>query len=438
MMFLKKITGKIKTAAALRLLRWAARTDRPGLAASVMTRVAWRVPERPRTRAPGVLCLGRTIFNDDIKALAKYSGRLEYIVVHLQYFEQIFQPFFTKHQLAAMSELNYHVDRATASSKQRLANFWRRLLPLLQKHMGIAAVMTGNFAYVVQQELQAVCAEQGLPFFVLHKEGFVGFGGADYGRDYVAGYKNTPFTGTKIFFYNETAKASFLDAGIPGFTEDKMEVVGVPRLDAYFAAEPFAPAERQIAFFSFYVKDRFHYLENNPELTEQIAKRAADFHRWVMELAARHPEIRVVIKTKSAGQYLEYVQNIRHDAGADGLANLVITNAASVESLIKNSQVILGSNSTTLVEALIAGKPIVAADFSDLLPERSQDFLRGYPDLVNTAHSSADLERLAAGGEAKFSVSRLQEFLREFIFRFDGQASQRVEQGILSELDSNH
>ena len=438
MTVLKKIRGKIKSIASLRLLKLAVSANWPRLAAYILGKVAWRVPEKPRPGVPRVLALGRTIFNDDVKALAKYSGQIEYAVVHLQYFEQIFQHFFSKQQLAAMSELNYHVDRTTIPAKNRLAHFWRRLLPLLKKNLGIHAVMTGNFAYVVQQELQTVCEEQYMPFFVLHKEGFVSFGGPEYASEYVSGYKNSPFVGTRIFFYNESAKATFLNAGIPGFTEDKMEVVGVPRLDSYFVKGQEVIDRRQIVLFSFYVRDRFHYLENDHVVMEKISKRAEDFHRWVIEFAIRHPEFRVVIKTKSAAQYFQYVQSIRHQAGADNLTNLIVTNADSAERLIKSSQIVLGSNSTTMVEALIIGKQVVVADFSDLLPKDSQDFLGNYQDLVNIARSSLDVEKQVMGSAAGFSRTRLEDFLQEFIYRGDGQASQRVEQSILKELRLNY
>ena len=161
-----------------------------------------------------------------------------------------------------------------------------------------------------------------------------------------------------------------------------------------------------------------------------------DFHRFVMEFAARHPDISVVIKTKSARHYLQSVEVIREEYFPKGLPNLTLTNAFRAEDLIQNSMAVLGYNSTTLIEGLLAGKNIISPDFSDLLPADSTDFFSGYEDILSLAHSSEELEQFILHPEERAAnAARREEFLKKYIYFPDGRSSQRAEDEILKVLE---
>ncbi len=431
---LRKIRSRLKQSLAISLLRLAVLTGHSALVAAIFSWVAWRVPERLSTPNNTVLCLGRTIFVDDVKALAQFSGKLDYMVVHLQYFAQLFRHFFTRDELAEMSEANYHHNPAIRKGREQYANFLRRLWPVLAQRFGLVSVMSGNFDYFVQQELAAVVEELKVPFIVLHKEGMMGFGGSDYLRQNIKQYENTPFVGSKMLFYNEGAKQALLQAHITGFVEEKMEVVGVPRLDAYFEKLEAGRAPRQVVFFSFYPPERFRHLVTGPKMGE-IENRSRQIHEWVMKFAKNHPDTKVIVKTKNAQHYYKYVQDIAEELFEQMPRNLNITNSANLIEVIQNSSVVVGYNSTTLVEALAAGKKVISADFSDLLPEKEEDFFTGYFDLLNFARSENELEQLIlTQTEQKIEPARRDEFLKIFMSTPDGQASKRAEAAIIETI----
>ena len=64
--------------------------------------------------------------------------------------------------------------------------------------------------------------------------------------------KNYRFRGAKLLVYNKKIKQALLTSGLSGLSEEKVEVVGVPRLDSYFLVPPAKLARRQVVFFSFY------------------------------------------------------------------------------------------------------------------------------------------------------------------------------------------
>ncbi|KKW29974.1 MAG: hypothetical protein UY73_C0001G0004 [Parcubacteria group bacterium GW2011_GWA2_52_8] len=294
-----KIIGKLRFYFAIFLLRLAVTINNAALAASVMAWVAWRaVPESPLPAGrtwPRVLCIGRTIFVDDVKAMAKYSGQIEYVVVHLQYFDQIFRHFFTQETRGLVGENNYHLSPPDLEGKVRYAEFLRRLLPHLRLKFGIQAVLSGNFNYSIQQELCRVSEYWGIPFIVLHKEGM------DIFRDSIASlYGTQRFTGRKALFYNERIRKDFLQIKLPGLTEDNSVAVGIPRLDSYFVRRYEPPQKKQITLFTIDPSSYFTYLMNDKQKFAAIGERTGEYYRVVMEFALRHPEFRVVIKTKAA------------------------------------------------------------------------------------------------------------------------------------------
>lgn len=427
MALFRKIFGKLKFFLVIGLLRLAAAIKSPALAASAMADRAWRVPENANGKLPRVLCLGRTIFVDDIKAMARYSGQIEYMVVHLQYFEQIFQHFFSKKERAGITEENYHHDNTTANGKKAYAALVREVLRLLRRDLGIAAVMSGNFGYVVQQEVAAACASLGIPFIVMHKEGQMGFGGAEFASP----YRTFRFPGELVLLYNEVAKKTLLESGMPGLASDKIQVVGAPRLDAYFIKSSRPAVKRQVVLFSFSAADRFHYI-SDPAQRQAIEERSKDFHRMTMEFAARHPDIEVIIKTKNARHYVEYVEENKRTAFPEGLRNLKITNSGKAMDLIADAIAVLGYNSTTLIEGVMSGKPVISPDFADLIPAGSKDFFDDYRDLLAFARSTDELERAILDPKTSAANSaRREEFLRAYVYIPDGKASVRAEDAIL-------
>ncbi|OGE75943.1 MAG: hypothetical protein A3K06_01030 [Candidatus Doudnabacteria bacterium RIFCSPHIGHO2_01_52_17] len=431
-----KIIGKLRFYFAIFLLRLAVTINNAALAASVMAWVAWRaVPESPLPAGrtwPRVLCIGRTIFVDDVKAMAKYSGQIEYVVVHLQYFDQIFRHFFTQETRGLVGENNYHLSPPDLEGKVRYAEFLRRLLPHLRLKFGIQAVLSGNFNYSIQQELCRVSEYWGIPFIVLHKEGM------DIFRDSIASlYGTQRFTGRKALFYNERIRKDFLQIKLPGLTEDNSVAVGIPRLDSYFVRRYEPPQKKQITLFTIDPSSYFTYLMNDKQKFAAIGERTGEYYRVVMEFALRHPEFRVVIKTKAAKHYADQVNAIREKHFPNQpMPNLVITNSASPSVLIRDSQAIISYNSTTLIEAMLTGRPVITLDFRDLIPGPQWDYFGNHQELANYVRTLPDLENLLLHPEkpARPGEAEKAAFLRELIYIPDGRASQRAEAAILQTI----
>ena len=381
-----------------------------------------------------VLCLGRSIFTDDIKALVTYSGQIKYRILHLRYLDMLLNWFIPPAERRELTENNYHVSKIGELGRQKCYTYLTRMLPSLLKFMDLQAVISGNFGYIQQQELARVCQDQAVPFIVLHKEGMAIVGAFD---NYVEQYRQHKFIGAKMLLNNEQIRNAMLKIKIEGLFENKMEVVGIPRLDSCFLERNYHPSAKQITFFSFYPRDKFHYLITDQKIIDAIADRSAEFHKLVIEFAQKHPEYQVIIKTKVAEHYVSYVTDIVNAHFAVKPQNLLIINVGEPADLVKESVAVLGFNSTTLIEAMVANRLIISPYMGDIITDIPWDYFTHYPELVNYARNYQELEEYILNYQKYLkhhNQQRENKFLEELIYTPDGRASERTEQAIINAI----
>ncbi len=380
-----------------------------------------------------VVCIGRSIFMDDVRAMVRFSGQIRYFDIQLRYFCKIFDYFVSSNEQDLYKENKYHLcSYQDYSGKKKYHDYLAIMIPWLRRLLKFDAVLSGNFGYTAQQEIAQVSQEQKIPFIVIHKEAMGAFG------DCMDVYDNLKLVADKILLYNNKILESFLRIKLPGITINNAKVVGIPRLDHYFNLES-KKEKKQLVFFSCYPqRDPFISLIKEEEKVKEVKKRYANFHRSIMNFARNHPELKVIIKTKNSKHFIDYVKEIFNQNFKEKIENLIITNIGSVTKLIEESDAVIAFNSTTLVEALIAGKMIISPDydFDYFARNRDWDFFAHYPQLINWVKDETDLERCFFSQE-KFqnpdeSAKRL--FLTEIISTPDGRASERAEAEIIKTI----
>lgn len=398
------------------------------LTAAVLSWTAGRI--RPRRGQRMILVLYRSIFIDDVKAMARFSGKFDYRVIMREHLQLIMKHCFSKEELAGLGETTYHFEKNAVHGKSKYYGYLNAMFPVLKKILHFEAILSGNFGYIEQQELARVAEAHGVPFVVLHKEGM------DVFKNVRSLYKNYRFIGTKMLLYNEWIRDEFLNLPLSGLTAEKAVLVGIPRLDKYFFQSNVPSASRQIALFSFYPPSYFSHLLEDKERYQEAEKRSEAFHYWVMDFAKKNPSINVVIKTKVPAFYLDYVEKIRDKYFSSDIPNLRITNHTNATALILDSFAVLGFNSTTLIEALVADKIVLCPDFRDLFIGKNWDYFGEHPDLVNYIVAQKDMDTCLKNPEyhKKYTENTKHDFLKKLIFIPDGQASLRAEGAIAALL----
>jgi len=428
----KKIKFKSRQIIVIFLIKVGLFFDWPQLAAVAFWLASDKVNPKSESRYT-VLCMGRSVFTDDVDAMARYSGQIKYVTIWRTYFQKVFYYFIRGHEKTKLTEANYHTHDFCKQGKQNYYLFLNRVFPLLHKLIGFDAVLCGNFGYLDQQEFEKVCVEGGIAYVVLRKEGLVPAGTEAEWAETMRTYK---FRGNKVLFYSKGIMNELLKNGFSHLTKDQFQVVGMPRLDEYLQLGVGKSPKQQVVFFSFYPDDKFFCLISDKERIEQARRRAEDFHKWVINFAFRHPDIKVIIKVKMADHYVEYVEKILQDNYKETINNLEIINVGQVPDLIKNSTVVVSFLSTTCFLAIAAGKILVTPYFGDLTDRKECDFFVDYPELVNYAKTEAELGRylLRSNEGVNYNSPDRNECLEFFLGNYDGRASSRAEEAILETI----
>ncbi len=384
-----------------------------------------------------VLCFGRSIFLDDIAAMAIYGKKIQYLSVHLPFWQVIFDYFTDKTEREKLTEGNYHATDYCREGKRKYYMFMKKLIPVLVKFCNIDAFASGNICYIVQQEAARVCAEMKITFIVLHKEAIVVL---DSYERFVGRYKDLKFLGSKILFYNDFAKNGILKQKIDGLTPEKAKTVGVPRLDNYFYDKKQKNRDinsiKQVTFFSFYPRDSFAHMTNDEKILKKIEQRSVEFHKNVMSFAEKHTDYKVIIKTKTASYFINYVNDI-YKSFNKKITNLKITNFDNPTDLIKNSSVLLGFNSTIFIEGMIIDRILVSPDFGDIIKNQTWSLFDRWPLLIYNVKDYNALEDILLNPN-KYKVSNELEkndFLETYTFSSVGGACNRVEGEIIKTIN---
>jgi hypothetical protein len=411
-----------------------------------MTRIP-RSQDEPQHR---ILLLRRSIFHEDMQAVLAAAGSIEAFVISRGDLKAIAKAFLP----ADVGDENYV--SASAEAKQameRYRTFLKRVWRAFDPQGAVDAVVTANYVYYAERELAGALEETGVAFIVLQKENSWSLGAAAH-TEWVYRHRCGPFFGRRILVYSEQEKGLEVRAGVAD--GERIEVVGSPRLDKVHEWRRqnagSRPARPMILFASFLPRvgmprrdpsmQPAATAEPAPELS--VTKLSRSAHRAMVDLARAAPEIVVRIKTKGRRFDRYQLLDLLGVRGTSELpSNLEIVHGGSPFVFVKEASVVCGLQSTLLLEALAAGRPVVVPWYAEALRPEVNAFLFDLGDaaikvgsageLIAVARSLA-LARSSVLEELAPEVSRL---LEEWLGNGDGRASQRAARAILSVVQKN-
>lgn len=421
------------------------RLNFPRFSALILVLLTKRLNGKKKYR---VLCMGRSQFKDDIHALITFGNNIQYIYFHKILLGKIVRslipfsldksllslPYAEVSQASFDDGCTYHIDPKYKRGKEKTYKYMSKMFPILQRFLKFDAVMSGNYVYVDQQEFFKICEERGIPGIILNKEGL---GAYSLGPgEYWPGIKGCRFVGTKMLYINKLYKEQEVRT-LMGLAEKNAIVVGAPRFDYYFHCKK--RNLKQVVLFLFEVSEYLSLTHMTNEMLKKITSLSEDFHKHVIEFALNHQDYKVVIKMKSGDMYIKYIQDI-YDRYFKKIQidNLKITNTKKVKNLILDSRVVLGFNSTALIEALVADKLVITPYLSAELPDQmSFDLFEDYEDLVNYANDYDKIEDIILNyKDYKLpDTDRKIKFMEPLIFKADGMASLRAERAIVDTIE---
>jgi hypothetical protein len=344
-----------------------------------------------------LLALSPEGFRRDLEVLAK-SGRFRVLLLPSKWPYRIMYLFYPR-GLRPTEYLNPPSDSKAMQQKQALQKFYLNWLPELLSSRGIDCVVSYHIRVPMDVDLGMAAMQAGIPYIVMYREGLFASGARLRERTMPVIFKRFGFWGTHLIVHNQSCRELAIETGLAD--ADKVSALGCLRMDEFVRRLKDAPdrrgeTRRRVAYFPFSLKD-------TPDASlpmDVFFPMFRDIHVSLARLAADNPELDVVFKPKPKvlKGWRVHLDKAFAEEGIDpdAIPNLIIDANLDAQNLILDSDVIVGLNTTTLLEAGIAKKPVIVTFFHEIRQKAYLDtvkFLEAF-DYLDVADDSADMVRL--------------------------------------------
>ena len=149
------------------------------------------------------------------------------------------------------------------------------------------------------------------------------------------------------------------------------------------------------------------------------------------EIANQNPDLNFVVKTKSQ----ESTDSIKNKIQTGELENIIFTHSKPTWEIYRDSKLILGFNSTVLVEMLTTDVPILIPKWYEAVDKNLEDkmILNSKSDAYNTLNSRKDMIESVTNiilhnkkTKINSSQSSRDEIIKEYIYKVDGLVGKRI------------
>ena len=384
-----------------------------------------------------VIVLVKTGGLDDlICSQKKYNKNILFLNGSRAFIKQIFYTIFNIRREEELKKLSI---KEIETLKKVYKDFLIKFLKILKKKYKFNALIGFNFEYFAEIDLHKASSELNIPFLVLYKESVASELEKKY-RVHVLKKKNEKFEGHKMALYSNSAKKYLIESNF--VNKNKLEVVGCPRLSESFSLKKFIP-KNQILYYAIendrglpntniklfgnkFFKDLKDHKNYNPKYNWKI------LHNKTLEIlkkfALKYPKVSIVIKIKTgqpinSKQYLKLPKNIKIKYYGTG------------HNLLKDSKVVIGWNTTAILEAIAANRFILLPYFHKKNYNfRKQDELLLNLKQINYGHSENDfikkLDYLMSQKYNKKIIYNNQYSLKYYLGNADNKADLRLDRFI--------
>lgn len=249
-----------------------------------------------------------------------------------------------------------NVEKSRRKNKKFLINF----INLLKKKYNFDAFLGFNYDYYAEKSLHDACQELKIPFLLLFKES-VNTEFQQKIKTYILKKKREKFNFYKVAVYSKQAKNFLSSADI--CKKERIDVVGCSRLGICFSYKKIMPKNQILYYaiekdrglpnriFKTYGKKIFSDLKEFKFYDRKFSWKA--LHKKTLKIlkkfAIYNPNISIIIKTKIGDKFdkNEY-RNLPK--------NVKLITSGTGQKFLKNSKVVIGWNTTAIIEAIAANR----------------------------------------------------------------------------------
>lgn len=315
------------------------------------------------------IVLYRTTGIDDLlQSQKKYNKNILYLACPRDFFKQIMKCIYRKENFDFDDfKHSYDNNKLNISNKKKYKDFLFTFLQVLKKKYNFNILISFNFLYSAERELHEACCQLKIPFLILYKESIH----TEIQKKYfLYTYKkiNEKFKGYKIAVYSKYAKKLLTESNIAN--NQKIDVIGCSRLDESFSYKKLKP-KNQILYYAIqnnrglptalintFGKTFFKDIKNDISFYSKYNwnKLHVKTLKVLKIFAKNNPKILIIIKVKHGEtsykkEYFNLPENIR------------IIDYGAGHTLLKESKIVIGWNTTSVLEGIAANRFILIPYF---------------------------------------------------------------------------
>lgn len=315
------------------------------------------------------IVLYRTAGIDDLlQSQKKYNKDVLYLACPRDFFKQIMMCIYRKENFDFNDfKHSYENNKLNISNKKKYKDFLFTFLQVLKKKYNFNILISFSFLYSAERELHEACCQLKIPFLILYKESIH----TEIQKKYfLYTYKkiNEKFKGYKIAVYSKYAKKLLTESNISN--NQKIDVIGCSRLDESFSYKKLKP-KNQILYYAIqnnrglptalintFGKTFFKDMKNNiPFNTKYNWNKLHVKTLKVLKIFAKNnPKVLIIIKVKhgetsNKKEYFNLPENIK------------VIDYGAGHTLLKESKIVIGWNTTSVLEGIAANRFILIPYF---------------------------------------------------------------------------
>ena len=300
---------------------------------------------------------------------------------------------------AGLDDWVYNADDDPANRERslRYREFLTRVVGLLARFGDVVGFIQFNCVYVSERELANTCREHGIKFVTLHKECLVSETAADEFAS-ILQRQLGEYRGERIITYNQRIASAMIANGL--VTDSQVTVSGCPRLDySHDLRRDGGAAKGYVLYFGIQSDAGLYHLNYAQDVDSFDAPLAASevpdawgslierVNRSVLRLARVNPDIQIVFKVKPGHETQQM-------AGFDDTLpeNLRVEFGGTGHTLLQGASLVIGFNTTAVLEAMAAGVPVVVPHLFDPHHEPLKRYLHEVEDGVSCPETAEAFE----------------------------------------------
>ncbi len=298
-----------------------------------------------------ILVLYKSFGSDDIDCVKKNKKNdFNFFYFPRNNFKIIFNYFFKRVENNLNDDKYFSSDETVEKAKKNYRNFLVKTLEIFNKKHNFKGILSFNFRYKAEKELHLACKILKIKFIVCQKESLHIGDNSPLTELYIkTNSLNGEFKGDYMTVYTKKFKEVLINASI--ISSKKIFVVGMPRADYYY--ENIIPKKKHVLLLMpFWMPPK--NLEQ--KLPFDLKKYSQNITNVMLDFALKNPNENVVIKMKMFDKFDKHLESI---IKKKNIKNILIKRGGVAKNLIRDAKVVVGFQTTGLLEALILRKPII-------------------------------------------------------------------------------